>query len=210
MKATRAIIFFIFLGLFLPIPSLALSLGPYSGNALDSQTGEPIEGASVFFFWERIIPTPIKAVSEVFEAKLIYTDKKGSYHIPQIIPNLGLIGMLGSTNVIIYQPGYQAYILKIWHDSPYTRGDIGPPSFFKEKDHIVKLERIPPNFNYEEHYRRMESFLSDIREYDWTHPIWGEPLSWEKRMELNLKGGVVEKIEFLRRPEWEANRRERD
>jgi len=52
--------------------------------------------------------------------------------------------------------------------------------------------------------------LSNIREFDWTHPIWGEPLSWEKRMELNLEGGIVEKTEFLRRAEWEANRREGD
>ncbi|MBU1053154.1 MAG: hypothetical protein KKC46_04900 [Proteobacteria bacterium] len=81
----------------------------------------------------------------------LYTDKKGDYHISRILSNTGLLGALESTNIIIYQPGYQIYAKRIWHFS----GDGKPDSLFKEKDNIVKLDRIPPNFNHQNHYREI-------------------------------------------------------
>lgn len=187
-----------------PAVSFAVFLGPYSGTVIDSQTGEPIQGASVLFFWEKAVPTPMKAYSEVFEARLVYTDRKGTYHIARIIPNLGLQGVLESTNIVIYQPGYQAYDIRISHVSPYGKS----ASSFKEKDNIVKLDRIPPNFDHQKHLQILSSALSRIRAYQWEDPIWGKPLTWEKRMELNLKSGILESEEFLRRVEWEERRRD--
>jgi hypothetical protein len=203
MRPTRILVFAAFLTVFFPTISFAIVLGPYSGTVIDSQTGEPIEGASVLFFWGKRVPTPIEAYSEVFEARLVYTGGKGTYHIPRILPNLGLQGVLESTNIIIYQPGYQAYSIRISHISPYGK----PDSPFKEKDNIVKLDRIPPNFDYEKHYRMIEDALSPIREYDWEDRVWGKKLTWEERFRLNLKSGVLEKEELLRRAEWEERRR---
>jgi hypothetical protein len=206
MKPACILLFTVFVTVFFPTVSFALFLGPYSGTVIDSQTGEPIEGASVLFFWEKSVPTPMKAYSEVFEVRLVYTDKKGTYHIARILPNLGLSGVLESTNVIIYQPGYQAYIARIWHDSPYTKPD---PSF-KPKDNIAKLDRIPPDFDHKEHYRMIENALSQIREHGWEDRIWGKRLTWEERLRLNLKSGILEKEELFRRPEWEEKRGERE
>ncbi len=202
MKVTRIFVFSVFIIIFLPSLSLAVFLGPYSGTVIDSQTGDPIEGATVLFFWGKSVPTPMKAYSEIFEAKLVHTDKKGTYHVDRILPNLGLLGVLESTNVIIYQPGFQAHIVRVWHDSPYTKPD---PSF-KPEDNMVKLDRIPPNFNYKEHYRMIEDALSSIREYGWEDRIWGKKLIWEERLKLNVKSGILEKEELLRRAEWEENR----
>jgi len=204
MKATRIFVFALSIIVFLPTICFAIFLGPYSGTVIDSQTGEPIEGASVLFFWEKLVPTPMKAYSEVCEAKLVYTNKKGTYDIPRILPNVGLQGVLESTNIIIYQPGYQSCAIRISHVSPPEKPDFS----FKEKDNIVKLDRIPPRFNHEEHYRMIEDASSPIRGYGWEDPIWGRPLTWEKRMELNLKSGILEKEELLRRAEWEERRRE--
>jgi hypothetical protein len=204
MKAARTLVFVVSIIIFLPTVCFAVFWGPYSGTVIDSQTGDPIEGASVLFFWEKSVPTPMKAYSEVFEAKLVYTDKKGTYHIPRILPNLGLQGVLESTNIIIYQPGYQSCTIRISHVSPPGK----PDSSFKEKDNIVKLDRSPPGFNHKEHYRMIEDALGPIRPYGWEDPIWGRPLTWEKRMELNLKSGILEKEELLRRAEWEERRRE--
>lgn len=200
MKATHTLVFAFFIIVFLPTVCFALFLGSYSGTVIDSQTGEPIEGASVLFYWEKRVPAPPSGgSSEPIETKLVYTDKKGGYDIPQILANLGLLGFLESTNVIVYQPGYQTYIAKIWHDSPYAKPD---PSF-KAKDNLIKLDRIPPNFNHREHYEKMDHALLAIRDYDWTDPIRGKPLTWEKRMELSLRTGILEKEEILRRAEWE-------
>jgi hypothetical protein len=203
MKATHIFVLAVFMIVFLPTVCSAIILGPYSGTVIDSQTGEPIEGASVLFYWEKRVPTPPSGgSSEPIETRLVYTDKKGFYDIPRILANLGLLGVLESINVIIYQPGYQAYIARVWHDSPYTKPD---PSF-RTKDNMVKLDRIPPNFNHQKHYRMIEDTLSPIREYGWEDQIWGKKLTWEERLRLNVKSGILEKEELLRRAEWEERR----
>lgn len=185
---------------FLPALSYALFLGPYSGNVMDAKTGAPIEGVSVLLYWEKRVPTPPTGGSpELIEVKLVYTDKKGRYEIPRISANLGLLGHLESTQFIIYQPGYQAYIIKIWHESERST------PLFKEKDHIVKLDRIPPNFNHKEHYRRIQDVISGIREsYDYSDEKDSE-MTWNKLLQINLKTRL-EKDEFLKRVEWEERR----
>jgi hypothetical protein len=200
MKQSRLIIFATLIILFSPVLSFALFLGPYSGTVMDAKTGAPVEGACVLFYWEKRIPTPPTGGSpELIDVKLLYTDKKGRYEIPRILANLGLLGHLESTHVIIYQPGYQAYIIRVWHDTERTDRS------FKEKDNSVKLERIPPNFNHKEHYRRIEEALWGIREsYDYSDEK-GSEMIWNKLLQINLKTHL-EKDEFLRRVEWEERR----
>ncbi len=203
MRSARISFFAALMMICFPAVSVAVSLGPYSGTVIDSQTGEPIEGASVLFYWEKRVPTPPSGGSpEPIETRLVYTDKKGFYGIPHILANLGLLGMLESTNIIIYQSGYQAYVARILRD----RIDTKPDPSFKSKDNLVKLDRIPPNFDHKEHYRMIENVLSQIREYDWEDRIWGKKLTWEERLKLKVKSGILEKEELLRRAEWEENR----
>lgn len=200
MKVTRTLVFAIFIIVFLPSVCFALFLGPYSGTVIDSQTGEPIKGASVLICWTKGVLQVFRMRSEVIEAKLVYTDNKGTYHISRFVPNLGLSGVLESTQIIIYEPGYQAYIMEIRHDSPGTKTDES----FKVKDRVIKLDRIPPNFSHREHYEEIERSLWGLRDdTDGTDPISGKPLSWGKRMELGLRGGILEREELLRRAEWE-------
>lgn len=203
MKAIRIAMFAALIIIFLPTVCFAIVLGPYSGTVIDSQTGEPIKGASVLVYWTKGVLYVFKMRSEVIEARLVYTDKKGTYHIPRFVPNLGLSGVLESTQIIIYEPGYQAYIMQIRHDSPETKTDES----LRLGDGVIKLDRIPPNFSHREHYEKIERSLWGLRDNDWSDPISGKPLSWEKRMELGLKGGVLQREELLRRAEWEERRR---
>jgi len=202
MKATRISMFAALVIVFLPTVCFAIVLGPYSGTVIDSQTGEPIEGASVLVYWTKGVLYIFKMRSEVIEAKLVYTDKKGTYHISRFAPNLGLSGILESTQIIIYEPGYQAYIMEIHHDSPERKTDES----LKVRDSAIKLDRIPPNFSHREHYEKIERSLWGLRDNDRTDPISGKPLSWEKRMPLDLKGGILEREELLRWAEWEEIR----
>lgn len=198
MNKSRIFIFTILFVLFLPVVSFALILGPYTGQVLDSQTGEPIEGASVLIYWRKPLFPTIEYSTELIKAELVYTDKQGRYKIPKMLANIGLFEALDSTNVIIYQPGYQAYTVRISHDS-YAK----PEKSFKEKDNIVKLDRIPPRFSHRKHYEKIEDALRGIREYsrgDSTH--FEASITWEKAVEMNLKG-VPEREELLRRAEWE-------
>lgn len=202
MKTSRILVFAVLMIVFLPTVCFTVFLGPYSGTVIDRQAGEPIEGASVLVYWEKRIPTPMGGYSELIEVRLVSTDKKGRYEIPRVVANLGLLGMLESTNIIIYQPGYQAYIVRAWHDSPYAKPD---PSF-KAKDNLVKLDRIPLSFSHREHYEKIDHALGGIHEYPYAYPDKNDPwMTWNKLLEVNLKA-VPEKEEFLRRVEWEERR----
>lgn len=197
-------LFRIFIVLFIalsPTISSAKFLGPYTGKVIDSQTGEPVEGAAVLFHWIKIVPQLIQARSELIEARLVYTDKNGGYRIPKFFANLGLSGMLESTSVVVYQPGYQAYTVRIWRDD----SDSKPDQPFKEGDNIVKLDRVPPDFDHAKHYDKITDALSGMRDYSYSEIAQG--MTWDMLVEINLKA-IPEREEFLRRVEWE-NRRER-
>lgn len=169
----------------------AKTLGPYSGTVLDARTGEPVEGASVFFYWTKSVPEMPHARTETIGAELVCTDGEGGYQIPGFSPNLGLMARFESTKVIIYQPGYRAYIKELDYLNPYSKPD---PSF-KEKGYLVKLDRLPPNFSHEDHTEVIERALWGIREY---------PSSFK----LPDPKGIAEKKKFLERVEWEERRAE--
>ena len=179
----------------------AFALGPYTGTVVDGVTGRPVEGASVLMYWTKTIPQMIESHSETIAARLTYTDRQGRYEIPRVSTNFGLMGMLESTNVIIYQPGYKAYLIRLVLDDPYTRNE---PQF-KETGNRVSLERLPPGFSHQKQVDAIEQALWGIDEYPYDSPLPPDHISWDRMLELKLKGSV-EKQELLRRLEWEVRR----
>ena len=202
MKTYRVLIFIIFIIFFLPTASFSLIMGPFTGKVVDSQTGDPIEGANVLVYLEGHFPVPPEGYDKVLAVKMVYTNKAGRYEIPATVVPLDLLSLYEDTRLIIYQPGYQAHIA--WQDSGR------PSSSFKKSGYIVKLDRIPPNFNYKAHGERIAGFLGNIEPYGWEDPIWGKKLTWEERIKLNLKCGIIEKEELLRRVHWEWRRIEEE
>jgi hypothetical protein len=197
-----------------PVNAFAAYLGPYSGTVLDSQTGKTVEGATVFMYWVKSVPETYTAKglpiivhwrSEKIDLRLVYTDRQGTYKIPRFMANTGLTERLESTSVIIYQPGYQAYIKEISHNSPYVKPDLE----FKEKENVVKLERIPPNFDHHKHYEEIDQALRGIDEYrnDTSRPDDAgiDEVEWKKMVAFDKKV-VPYKQELLQRVKWEERR----
>lgn len=191
MRPFKFITFAIILTVFLPATSFALFVGPYTGQVLDSQTGETIKGASVLIYWEKSIPSPAGSFSEPIKAKLVYADNKGNYMIPRNLASTGLLGFFEATTIIIYQPGYQAYINRIY-------GKESDDSF-KKKDNILKLERIPSGFDHKKHHDRITDALRGLdNEF---HDSMGYSVPFHKIVEQNQI--LTEMWEFQRRIEWE-------
>jgi len=202
MRVLKSCIFILAWVVIFPASSFAGMLGPYSGQVLDSRTGEPIAGASVLFYWTKTIHHVAGGNSDLIKATLVYTNDRGKYKIPASMANLGLTGFLKSTCVLIYQPGYQFHTITIWADDASDNSDRS----FQKFGNRVRLERIPLHFDHRKHHDRIRRALRGIDEvyFDSDHAYPG--FTWEKHVKLNLRG-VLEKEEFLRRVEWEDRRR---
>ena len=170
LRSVCVLVFIIII--FIPVVSSAGPVGPYTGQVIDSQTGDPIKGASVLIYWDRGMPSPGGEVTDFIKAKLVYTDNKGKYNIPLTMLNTGLLGYLASTDVIIYEPGYQAYIVTIYR---------GSDKKFKRINNIVKLERIPPHFNHKEHDKRIESASRGMDDDIILYQEFIRRADWEER-----------------------------
>jgi len=200
VRMLHAICIAVLLCLIAPLPSIAEMLGPYSGMVLDETTGKPIEGASVLFYWRKRI-VHFEGSTDLIDAKLTYTKASGKYNLSAVFANTGLPGGLGldSTHVIIYQPGYQVYIL----DNPYAK----PDPDFRNSGNVVTLERIPPDFDHKAHYERIEHSVDLLeRRDDYSEK---KDVSWEGILKSGLRM-PLEREQFLRRVEWEQRRSGRE
>jgi hypothetical protein len=60
--------------------------GPFRGRVVDADTGEPIPGAVAVVIWLRVIPTPIQAHHEFFDARMAVSGRDGTFEIPRRSP----------------------------------------------------------------------------------------------------------------------------
>ena len=177
----KVLIVVMLLVLFAPSISFAKFVGPYTGQIIDSQTGEPINGATVLFYWTKEVYQIMHSSSAPVRAESIQTDKSGRYEIPKIFINLGLSSKYESLNIIVYEAGYKAFIKRLNYLSTYSKPDPN----FKEKNYIIKLDRIPSKFDHYEHSDEIDDALRGIDD--------------DRKLRVLIE-------EFKRRYEWEERR----
>ena len=194
-KLHRVCSFIFVLILILPTSAFALFLGPYSGQVIDSRTGEPLQGACVLIYWEKWVFDPMGGHDEMIKATLVYTDQKGTYQIPMTYAYLGLLSTGPWTNVIIYQPGYEAYIVR--HDAE---------SSFRAMENVIKLDRIPPLFDHKKHYRDITDALHGMNDPGFVPLPDGLRPTWKMFGEEHISTVRI-RNELLGRAEWETRRR---
>lgn len=179
--------------------AFAGSIPTYTGKVVDDKTGEPIENASVLIYWEKSIPGFMQAKSELIKAELVKTNKNGNYSLGGFIAFLGLTAWHDYTQVVIYQPGYQAYLDRTWEQSSYS----DKKQNFKISDNLIRLKRIPPDFDHGKHYGDIEDALRGLDDYS-AMQMDGS-VSWTGVKHSELKG-QPEKLELLQRAYWEEER----
>jgi len=169
-----------------------------TGTVIDAATGKPVQGASVLVYWTKsVLRPPIEAGSELVKARLAETDHDGRYHIDGIIKLLGAFEFKGDTVLIVYQPGYCVQI-----EQEY-RGDS---KVIIKEGNLIKLERIPPDFDHGKHYEEIEDALRGVDDYSYMLPDGSVTWNSAKNSALN---GQPEKQELLRRAYWEEERSRR-
>ncbi len=156
MRLGRISIVILLLCLSLPAWSLADLMGPYSGQVLDAQTGEPIQGASVLIYWVKCLPGFEGCNSVAAKTAYLTSDAGGEYKLGKTFVDTGLAGSLETSYIMIYQPGYMLYEARHEYIWPWD----SPRPTFPHKDNIVRLRRVPADFDHREHFDEINRLLS--------------------------------------------------
>lgn len=125
--------------------------GPYRGQLLDAETRQPLEGATVLFYWRRHVyggaGGPVKFP---LNAKEVLTDKEGFFHIPSFIGvSLNPLSVVLKPNWFAYYPGYTS-----------DQVIVTPPTGVPLKDPtVILLRRL---VHREERLRAVDVFPGDV------------------------------------------------
>ena len=165
--------------------------GPYHGQVVDADTGEPIEGAAVAGIWElEGFVLFITSLTHFANAKETVTDTDGKFRLPLTFAfTFWPFSVLDRINLLVFKPGYDSYppVIRRQMKRPerkkYTTTDgkyrIGRRSQCKMwKNCLVKLNKarsidemlkaVPsiPGFNTDED--KLRNFI-EITEKEYRH-----------------------------------------
>ncbi len=116
------------------------------GTVVDSETGNPIEGAVVLVQWTKTKGLPGMPYHEVYKIIEAETDKAGKFNISST-----LNPFVDAPEIVIYKEGYVA-----WRND-YIFPDYRKRENFKwQNNYVYKMERFKENYSKEEHH----SFMS--------------------------------------------------
>ena len=111
--------------------------GPWSGQVIDAESKQPIEGAAVVAIWYKYYATPAGDVGNYLDTAETITDKEGKFLLPsKKFLNVPLLRESSAPDFYIFKPGYGCY--PEYMVSPKTKFLKG----FFEKPTIIELPKI--------------------------------------------------------------------
>lgn len=111
MRQAQRLAFVTLVGLFLagvlPLPLHALEKwGPFRGQLVDVETGEPIADAAILVVWWEDVYTPVQVNSKFYEAREAVTDVQGRFEVPRLDPPFFRF-RIRPPEIIYFAPGYE-------------------------------------------------------------------------------------------------------
>lgn len=139
-------------------------LGPYEGQVLEQETGQPVAGALVVgsFGYSRGMGLRAPAGADVVEAQ---TDADGRYRLtaPAVLPT-GPSVRLDRFTLIVYRRGFVAYR----SDRRLEGTHVLPRRDFSQRGNVVRLKKLDASVGHARHL----AFLG----------VWGGPFSLAKAL----------------------------
>lgn len=93
----------------LGLPSFATGRekwGPFRGQVVDLETGQPIAGAVILAVWWEVVATPVEGKSRFYDAKEAVTGPDGRFEIPRLKAPFWKLGVQPA-ELTIFAPGYE-------------------------------------------------------------------------------------------------------
>lgn len=118
--------------------------GPFRGKVVDTETGEPVEGAVVFIrFFIKVFGSPGGPVIKTANAVEVLTDKDGEFEIPRAKYQPGSFRFparwLKKGAAIVFKPGYGAFPGHEGTSESYSKSERSHP----ENEYItIRLPKL--------------------------------------------------------------------
>ncbi len=80
--------------------------GPFRGQLVDVETGQPIAGAAVLVIWWKGILNPVQGAEKFYDAREAVSDAEGRFEVPRLRPPFFRLGIL-PPRLTYFAPGYK-------------------------------------------------------------------------------------------------------
>jgi len=113
MKGIKFLLVLVLVLVCMPLSACAgqsVYTGPWSGQVIDAESKQPIEGAAVVAIWYKYYATPAGDVGNYLDTAEVVTDKDGKFLLPsKKFLNVPLLRESGAPHFYIFKPGYGSY-----------------------------------------------------------------------------------------------------
>lgn len=121
--------------------------GPFRGQLIDVETGQPIAGAAILVIWWEAIFSPVGHPTERFyDAREAVTDAEGRFEIPRLSVPVWKLGVQAG-QVLYFAPGYEPHgkVVTPPHGQPFVVPTVVHMRRLKTNEERVKNQRgYPP------------------------------------------------------------------
>jgi hypothetical protein len=119
--------------------------GPFRGQIVDVETGQPIEGTAVLVVWWKDIPTPVHGVEKFYDAREAVTDAEGRFEVPWRLPALFWL-FIRRPQLSYFAPAYVAHDVVVTPPDgrPFVDPTVVQMRRLKTKEELLKKSRGQP------------------------------------------------------------------
>jgi len=135
--------------------------GPFRGQVVDLETGEPIPGAAILVvLWEAIFSPTGHPTRKFYDAREAVTDAEGRFEIPRLSIPFWKLGIQPG-EVMLFAPGYvvHAEVVNPSDGRPFVDPTLVQVRRLKTRDELVQKRRSYP---YQVPEEKMAGFIRAI------------------------------------------------
>lgn len=120
--------------------------GPFRGQIVDVETGQPIEGAAVLVVWWKEVPTPVQTNTKFYDARETVTDAEGRFEVPWRFPALFWL-LIRKPQLSYFAPGYVAHdeVVTPPEGRPFVDPTVVQMRRLKTRGELLKKSRGYPS-----------------------------------------------------------------